>query len=193
MRWTGSPHWFQQLPPPPYPFAIDQPLAARGKAVYDRECASCHDRGGARTGTVIPVDEIGTDRHRLDTWTQSSADAFNALTHGKPWQFTHFRKTGGYVAVLLDGVWLRAPYLHNGSVPSLADLLEVQERRPATFYRGYDLFDPVHVGFVSSTDAGGVATKYDVKEPGNGNGGHRYGTTLSADEKQAIVEFLKTR
>ncbi len=185
--------WFQDLPPPAFPFAIDQPLAQQGKGVYERDCASCHDRGGARTGTVIPIDEIATDRHRLDTWTQASADAFNAFAHGEPWQFTHFRKTNGYVAVPLDGVWLRAPYLHNGSVPSLADLLEPPAQRPAVFYRGYDVFDPDRVGFVSSSDAGGGATRYDVGEPGNGNGGHRYGTTLSAGEKRALLEFLKTR
>ena len=60
-------------------------------------------------GQVIPIDEIGTDRHRLDTWTPGSAAAFNQYAAGRPWQFKGFRKTNGYVAMPLDGVWLNAP------------------------------------------------------------------------------------
>jgi hypothetical protein len=97
---------------------------------------------------VIPIEEVGTDRHRLDTWTSASAASFNALTKGQPWEFTHFRKTNGMVSGLLDGIWLRGPYLHNGSVPSLADLLEPAAQRPTRFHRGYDVIDPVKVGFV---------------------------------------------
>ena len=65
----------------------------------------------------------------------------NLLYAGYPWRFTHFRKTNGYANMPLDGVWLRAPYLHNGSAPSLRDLLEPPEARPKTFYRGYDVYD----------------------------------------------------
>ena len=82
-------------------------------------------------------------------WTPASASAFNAFADGYDWDFTGFRKTDGYVAVPLDGVWLRAPYLHNGSVPSLHDLLEPPDGRPKAFHRGYDLYDPARVGFVS--------------------------------------------
>ena len=56
-------------------------------------------------------------------------------------RFSHFRKTFGYANSPLDGVWLRAPYLHNGSVPTLRDLLEPSDQRPKTFYRGYDVYD----------------------------------------------------
>ncbi len=56
----------------------------------------------------------------------------------------------GYVAQYLDGIWLSAPYLHNGSVPTLRDLLRPVAQRPAVFYRGYDLYDPANVGFVSA-------------------------------------------
>ena len=97
----------------------------------------------------------------------------------------------------LDGIWLRAPYLHNGSVPSLRDLLEPAARRPAVFWRGNDVFDPVKVGFVSNLpEAGGKPFfRFDTTQPGNGNGGHEgraYGTELPADDKAALVEFLKT-
>jgi len=149
--------------------------------------------GGTRTGTLIPVDEVGTDRHRLDMWTPNAATAYNAYGEGHAWKFSSFRKTNGYVSVVLDGVWLRAPYLHNGSVPSLTDLLEVQERRPRGFWRGYDLYDSENVGFISSgAEAERVGTFYDTTRPGNGNAGHLYGTTLSPQDKRTLIEYLKT-
>lgn len=185
--------WFDQLPPPAFPFPIDAALSARGRTVFDATCATCHGPGGARTGQVIPIDEVGTDRHRLDTWTAASATAFNSLTNGQPWAFTHFRKTPGMAASLLDGIWLRGPYLHNGSVPTLADLLQPVAMRPTRFFRGYDVVDPVGVGFVSSgPDAQAEGFDYDVTQPGNGNAGHAYGTSLTPDEKRALLEYLKT-
>jgi hypothetical protein len=99
----------------------------------------------------------------------------------------------GYVASFLDGIWLRSPYLHNGSVPTLRDLLEPVEQRPRVFYRGYDLLDGEKVGFVTTgADAERVGTRYDVSEKGGGNQGHTYGTTLTPEEKDALVEYLKT-
>jgi hypothetical protein len=178
---------------PKYPFPIDSALAAQGAPIYSAECASCHALGRARTGTVIPVAEIGTDRHRLDMWTKASAAAYNAYGEGHSWKFSHFRTTEGYVSVPLEGLWLRAPYLHNGSVPTLTDLLEPVDRRPARFWRGYDVYDPVRVGFV--TDGPGIersATPHDVARPGNSNAGHVYGTALPADQKRALLEYLKT-
>jgi hypothetical protein len=185
--------WLTDLPPAGYPFEYDKALAGRGRGLYDQHCAQCHAAGGARTGSVIPVEEIGTDRHRLDMWTPAAASAYNAFADNYPWDFKGFRKTNGYVAVLLDGVWLRAPYLHNGSVPSLEELLAPPAGRRVTFYRGYDVYDPVRVGFISDGDAASRAgTKYDTLQPGNGNGGHLYGTQLSSEEKQALIEYLKT-
>jgi cytochrome c peroxidase len=116
-------------------------------------------QGAQRTGTVIPLDEIGTDRHRLDMWTASAVTAYNAYGDNYSWKFANFRKTNGYTAVPLDGIWLTGPYLHNGSVPTLADLLEPVAQRPTRFWRGYDLFDAVRVGFVSDgEDARRVGT-----------------------------------
>ena len=94
----------------------------------------------------------------------------------------------------LDGFWLTAPYLHNGSVPTLADLLEPADVRPTNFWRGYDLFDAERVGFVThGPEAERAGTPLDVSRPGNGNAGHTYGTALSPAEKRALVEYLKTR
>ena len=97
---------------------------------------------------MVPAKEIGTDLERLQSFTPELAVKLNTLGTGRPWKFTHFRKTDGYAAIPLDGVWLRAPYLHNGSVPTLRHLLEPTERRPAVFWRGYDLYDYTNAGFV---------------------------------------------
>jgi hypothetical protein len=91
--------------------------------------------GGPRSG--------GTDRHRLDSYTYALLANQNTLYAGYPWRFTKFRKTNGYANMPLDGIWLRAPYLHNGSVPSLRDLMEPPENRPQSFYRGNDVFDQI--------------------------------------------------
>ena len=178
---------------PPYPFPINRALVPAGETIYRRDCASCHAPGGARTGKVIPAAEVGTDRQRLDMWTPAAATAFNAFSAGHSWKFSEFKTTGGYVGVPLEGLWLRAPYLHNGSVPSLQDLLEKADQRPRAFRRGYDVYDPVRVGFVSSgPEADRVGTLFDTSVAGGGNGGHSYGTDLPAADKAALIEYLKT-
>jgi hypothetical protein len=187
-------NFISDVPPPAYPFAIDKTLAAEGEGVYKDACASCHAFGGARTGKIIPVAEVGTDPHRLKMWTAAAATAYNSYNAEYSWKFERFRSTEGYVAVSLDGLWLRAPYLHNGSVPSLTDLLEPVERRPASFWRGYDVYDPVRIGFVSSGPAAErYGTLHDIRKPGNSNAGHVYGTTLTEAQKRALLEFLKTQ
>ena len=79
-------------------------------------------------------------------------------------------------------------------MPTLRDLLEAPERRPTAFYRGYDVYDQVRLGFVTdvSEENGRQFFRYDTSIPGNGNGGHVYGTTLTDEDKRAIVEYLKT-
>jgi cytochrome c5 len=185
--------FLRDLKPPAYPFPVDRALADRGAKVFSTECAACHAPDGARMGRVIPAAEVGTDRHRVDTWTANAAAAFNAFAAGAPWQFKSFRKTDGYVAMPLMGVWLNAPYLHNGSVPTLTDLLEPVERRPQRFYRGYDVYDPLRVGFVAQGDAAvREGEMFDTTRRGSANVGHPYGTALAPDLKSALVEYLKT-
>lgn len=182
-----------ELDPPKFPFPIDEKLTARGSEIFTNTCASCHAFGGVRTGTVIPVEEVGTDRHRLDMWTQQAADTYNEFAQGYEFDFDNLRKTNGYVAVSLDGLWLRAPYLHNGSVPSLQDMLDKPENRTKVFYRGYDVYDPEKVGFVSAgSEAERVGFKYDTSVPANSNQGHLYGTDLPGEDKKALIEYLKT-
>jgi mono/diheme cytochrome c family protein len=182
---------------PKYPFPVNRRLAARGKAVFAGKCASCHEFGGARTGTVIPLAEVKTDRHRLDMWTKAAPEKYNAFADGFDYDFKHFRKTNGYAAVAMDGLWLRAPYLHNGSVPSVEDLLKPASRRPKVFYRGYDVVHPRKLGFISQGPAARrQGWKVNTRVAGNSNKGHEgraYGTTLPAADKRALVEYLKTR
>ena len=116
------------------------------------------------------------------------------MGEGQPWAMTHFRKTNGYANMPLDGIWLRAPYLHNGSVPTLRDLLNPTAERPKVLYRGYDVYDFDNVGFISDgPKAESSGFKYDTTERGNGNQGHEYGTNLGQQEKDDLLEFLKTQ
>ena len=124
------------------------------------------------------------------------------LAYGKgyPWEFKHFHKTDGYANAPLDGVWARAPYLHNGSVPTLYDLLTPADHRnggQTTFYTGHAVYDTVNVGFRTdvATTNGHKSFAYVITEPGNSNKGHtgaRYGTELSEEDKRALIEYLKT-
>jgi len=99
----------------------------------------------------------------------------------------------GYNAPFLDGLWLRAPFLHNGSVPTVRDLLTAPDQRPKVFWRGYTLYDPVNVGFVSQSDeAKAVGTRFDTTARAASNQGHVFGIDLSPADKDALIEYLKT-
>jgi hypothetical protein len=180
------------LKPPAYPFPIQQDAAARGKVIYDRECAQCHAFGGASTGQVTAIETIGTDRHRLDSFTVALVDKFHAI-NSPPFVFDAYHKTDGYANVPIDGIWARAPYLHNGSVPNLWALLQPDSARPPVFYRGYDVYDPKNVGFISDgEEARRVGFRVDTSVPGNGNQGHAYGVALKDSDKWDLIEYLKT-
>lgn len=195
--------WLRNLASPLYPFAINKDLAAQGAPIYKKYCAECHGADGKNfrgeyAGKIVPVADIGTDRRRLDSYTYDVAVNQNLIFAGYGEErFSHFRKTFGYANSPLDGLWLRAPYLHNGSVPTLRDLLEPSAQRPKIFYRGYDVYDQTKVGFIADVgqEKGRRYFRYNTEEPGNSNRGHegqRYGTGLSAPEKDALVEYLKT-
>ncbi len=185
--------WILTLPPPKFPFSIDAARSARGKAVFDAQCAQCHSFTGSKTGTVEDIASIGTDQYRLNSFTYTLATSQALLFPGSVHRFQHFFKTNGYANVPLDGIWARSPYLHNGSVPTLADLLNPPAERPKLFARGYDVYDEHKVGFVSDTAAARAdGSTYDTTVPGNGNGGHLYGTDLPGDQKQDLLEYLKT-
>jgi mono/diheme cytochrome c family protein len=186
--------WIWELRSPSFPTEkVHWPQVEDGKKLFEEHCASCHGIGRRKLGQVTPLNEVGTDPERLNSFTAALAERMNTLGSGRPWKFSHFRKTNGYANMPLDGVWLRAPYLHNGSVPTLRDLLKPPAERPEVFYRGNDLYDFVNGGFFSSeaeTKPAGV--KYDTRGRGNSNQGHDYGTHLKPAQKDALVEYLKT-
>jgi mono/diheme cytochrome c family protein len=201
--------WAMELQPPKFEdlFALDHELAAAGKPIYQEHCAECHDVGGEKTGQVLMLTEAQwrvedlvagtgpryTDPHRAEMWAAEAADAYNAYADGYDWSFQKFRSTGGYVNVPLDGLWIRAPYLHNGSVPYLDEVLEPADQRTRVFYRGYEVYDPRRTGFISEgSEAKRVGTRYDTLEPGNSNRGHLWGTELAPGKKAALLEYLKT-
>ena len=88
----------------------------------------------------------------------------------------------------LDGIWATAPYLHNGSVPSLNQLLLPGKDRITKFYVGSREFDPNEIGF----DYRSGPFEFDTSQPGNSNQGHQYGTGLAVEDRRALLEFLKT-
>ncbi len=178
---------------PPYPFPIDTAKADVGKAVFEAQCAGCH--ASERTGTRMPVAEVGTDPERIGTWSKEAAIEANrvAQSFGLERKGLVEEPLIGYVVPFLDGIWLRAPYLHNGSVPTLRDLLKPPAERPQVFWRGYDVYDPVNVGFVATGPAAkGAGTRYDTSQRGSSSQGHDFGTTLPEADKDALIEYLKT-
>lgn len=196
-EFLGQVDWLLQYlkakEPPKFPFPIDGQKAQAGKAVFDRVCAGCH--ASEKTGTRLPLSAVNTDRGRLDSWSKEAAIASNKVVRdmGIERKGLVEQNPSGYNAVFLDGLWLRAPYLHNGSVPTLRDLLRPAADRPKVFWRGYDLYDPVNMGFVSQgPEAERVGTKLDVTTKSGGNQGHEFGTTLPDGEKEALIEYLKT-
>ncbi|WP_084579360.1 c-type cytochrome [Sphingomonas azotifigens] len=186
--------WLMQMPAPRYPFAIDPAKMAAGAPIYKALCASCHEAGQKGFGAVIPTKYLQTDPERQLAFDDSMAAKMNTIGAGKSWAFHRFRPTQGYASHPLDGIWLRAPYLHNGSVPTLSELLSPPGERRAVFYRGYDVYDPLRVGFVSDVPAahGRQFYRFDTRDRGNSNGGHLYGIDLTPEQKTALIEYLKT-
>ena len=197
--------WLLDLEPPPSPIKTDDAAAAAGRTLFMAECASCHghlaDDGryvfaGDALGAVTPIEAIGTDRSRLDSYTEAFRQRqLGELFAGTPYRFRHFVKTDGYANMPLDGLWLRAPYLHNGSVPTLAALLLPPEERPAAYLRGSDVLDMQNGGFAAPACAPGAPAPdelfcFDTSLTGNGNGGHVYGTALDDQDRAALLAYL---
>jgi mono/diheme cytochrome c family protein len=204
-----------KLQPPKWPANVfgdvDQTKAEQGRLIFEQKCANCHQ------GRLYPQTDIGTDPNRANSFGQPVGktpfpDAVAPILHGlKKRAFEDdgispedqakmdvtpavWRSTRQYLARPLNGIWATGPYLHNGSVPTLYDLLH-PDQRPAKFNTGAREFDPVKVGYRSdsATSAPNVWL-YDTSQPGNSNIGHSgdaFGTTLPEDQKSALLEYLK--
>ncbi len=240
-------HLAYKLDPPVWPVAvfgaIDQDKASRGRGIYDRMCANCHekpfevDANGLVSYQLFKLSESGTSPLAAQNFDQTvivdgkdvrfAAAAFDILERLKRQYYAannvsaatqaewenrarrpapRMRSTladadqypdskGGrvYPAKPLAGIWATAPYLNNGSVANMWDLLTAPEKRPATFPLGSREHDTAKLGYVSTPDAKSPAPSwaFDTTLPSNSNAGHVYGTKLSDDDKWALIEFLK--
>ncbi len=204
-----------KLQPPKWPAgvlgAIDDSKAQQGELIFQQKCASCHqDR-------LFTQMQIGTDPNRANSFGQPVGNipfpkAVAPILDGlKKRAFADdgigpaeqakmdanpaiWRATAQYLARPLNGIWATGPYLHNGSVPTLYDLLH-PEQRPAKFKTGSREFDPVKIGYQSDlTVTGPNVWVFDTSQPGNSNIGHSgeaFGSTLPEDQKSALLEYLK--
>jgi hypothetical protein len=196
-------HAIQATDAPEWPFgAPDAEEVAQGAAVYAAECAACHGTVcGSDPGypdRVVPVDEVGTDPLRATVFGDTEAAWINASWFGEAHPV---EATGGYLAPPLTGVWASAPYLHNGSVPDLAALLD-PDSRPVAWTRtgwGFEDYDPERVGWrVEGAEPGTAPDSWahrqvvDTTRDGLSAAGHRFGAELSEGERAALLAFLVT-
>jgi mono/diheme cytochrome c family protein len=199
--------WIESLEAPKWNGPIDASLAARGEEVFRVTCAECHGTygpSGSYPERVVPIEDVGTDRARLDSLTPPERRALN-----DSW-FGHFGKDAadlrgreasiGYVAPPLDGVWATAPYFHNGSVPTLWHVLNTSER-PVVWRRTATGYDDTRVGLeVESFSEVPADVRrsserrhyFDTRRPGKSAAGHDFADVLSAEEKRDLLEYLKT-
>jgi hypothetical protein len=201
----------RSLRPPAYPFAIDEALAAQGEPVFEANCAPCHGTYAADEADetfpnlLLPLDVVGTDPVVAEggtLWAPELVEWYNASYYGSITRMEVDEPFVGYLAPPLDGVWATGPFLHNGSVPNIALVLD-SEARPRYWRRvDYDSenFDPTSLGWpYVELDHGQDGLPhdeakhiYDTTQFGHGNGGHTFGDHLSDAERTAVIEYLKT-
>ena len=177
---------------PRYPFPIDYSAARRGEYTFQTQCRTCHgfEEGDGR---LYPAGLIGTEPTRADHFTYHQADNFNKFLSEleipgyKPSAQPGIRSTQRYWASTLTGVWARSPYLHNGSVRTMKELLTAPADRTKTFHRGSRDYDANDMGY---TDGGPYVL--DTSSPGSANAGHSYGASLPERDKKDLIEYLKT-
>lgn len=203
----------RQLKSPKWPAEVfgnvDQLKFDRGKNLFETHCARCH-----QTRMHVAVDEVGTDpQHRLNYHKAVGDQAFHEAFPAAMRRFKEhayiannvpqeeidkfeterpnvWRASDSYAARRLNGIWATAPYLHNGSVPTLYDLLLPAAKRPNTFTMGSSDYDPKKLGFVDDPNNGKLF-EYDTTLKGNSNEGHEYGVNLKESERYDLLEYLK--
>lgn len=191
--------YLESLTPPRFPWPVDGELAAVGGAVYEEACADCHGsrRGeGSYPNRVVRLDKVGTDPLRLEGLTRGARQRYRESWFAAGVRDEVVVDPVGYVAPLLDGIWASAPYLHNGSVPTLWHLLHPDER-PERWRRTASGYDRERVGLaveVPATIPAGPERRevHDASQRGKGAFGHRFPDALDAEEKRALLEYLKT-
>jgi len=202
--------YLKTLRPPPYPRTIDQSLVEKGLPIFERDCAGCHGHYAARDedetypNLLIPLDVIGTDPVVANAGVVHSpelVDWYNASFYGGVTRMVPNDPFPGYMPPPLDGIWATAPFLHNGSVPTVELLLNSRAR--PTYWKRKDLdsthFDEDALGWPwdatgPQADAPEDERKliYDTTYWSQSNAGHPFGDHLTDAERRAVIEYLKT-
>ena len=194
--------FLDQMRPPPFPGIIDTALAAQGEQVYRAACAACHgtySRGPTDVRLLVhPNRLVAQDRMHTDSARWAAADSTSLATlAGLGWGDQIAAESfGGYVAPDLSGVWATAPYLHNGSIPTLWHLMNADEHPDRFMVGGHDL-DYELVGIRGAFDDCGDylypdgfepwsrPTLYDTSEPERSNAGHEFPGAIDRSEEGA--------
>ncbi len=199
--------YLKSLKPPKYPFPIDEAKAGRGKITFEKQCARCHGTYGPEgeyPNRIVELKVIGTDPARALGLSDRLVAHYNSSWFAE--EYASDLEKIGYQAPPLDGIWATAPFLHNGSVPTLATLLQ-SSRRPAIFRRppstDFAHFDTAEVGWkFEPLERSTIPTQfrsfaesrviYDTSRFGLGNAGHTFGDSLGDAERIDLIEYLKT-
>lgn len=190
--------YLYSIEPPKYTRPINEEKAAAGKVIFTKNCASCHGEYGDLKkfpNLLIPESIIKTDSllYKSNYSNPQFVNWFNQswfTTGDHPAQLQPF---SGYIAPPLDGIWITAPYLHNGSVPTLEALLN-SKLRPQYWSRDFKnpVYDYEKAGWKYTTQQSPGKGIYDTDKPGYGNYGHYFGDKLTDSERNAVIEYLKT-
>jgi hypothetical protein len=194
---------------------LDPHQVERGRTVYRTHCRDCHGApdgpsgswvAGPRTGVVVPATDLGTDPERVRfRYYQELPDLLVAhFPAGHPLRPDRALlrpgpagRVAGYINAPLEAVWARAPYLHNGSVLTLAELVNLRPRRKV-FFRGRNLYDPDDAGLVSPAAANArTYFRFDTAVRGNSSAGHDYpwpyrGPGWDEQALRDLLAYLKT-
>jgi hypothetical protein len=210
--------FIDNLPPPPYPFtSVDLTRAKEGKAIFKASCANCHTPKNqmiypaSKLGVDANRTRVNTSvsRYGLAALVMEACSIYGLNHKGDPgadwcvpqgdWQArldVYFRDTprrvaegtAGYKADMLHGIWAQAPYLHNGSVPTLGQLV-CPATRPPRFFRGNLNYDEKLVGFEWAARPAAryspnetlLVKEYDTTVPSKSHAGHTFGSELCPD------------
>jgi mono/diheme cytochrome c family protein len=192
--------YMKTIEAPKYPFATDANLIAAGKKVFEENCAKCHGTYGSNVtypNYLIDLQAIKTDA-TLATLYKAYPDYntwYNKSWFNKGKYAAQLNPQNGYIAPPLDGVWATAPYLHNGSVPTIEDLLNSTQRPAIWRYTKTDNsdYDEAKIGWkYTVVPKKADLQTFDTSLKGYSNTGHYYGDSLTKEERKAILEYLKT-
>lgn len=191
--------WLKTITPPSYPKEIDKTKLLTGEAIFEKHCSNCHGTYGPKSkypNKLVALHIVKTDPHYAQYFSQKShlVEWYNKSWFANSFPKSSLQAENGYIAPPLDGIWASAPYLHNGSVPTLEDLLN-SSQRPVRWKRSQSSFayDYQKVGWKYSIPSKSRGKNiYDTQLLGYGNGGHSFGDKLNNEERTNLIEYLKS-